>query len=324
MRLGVALAALLCLGLALLVASKRAQSLLVFVQWLNWPPFDWESPASPSPGWVQLLSPIAIRLFGRNARAFAGLPTAMPFTAEGPHGAVCGWRIPRRGAGECTVLYLHGNAGNIAVSHRVQLYELLSAPPLSCDVVAIDYRGFGHSDACWPEEATAVEDALVALEALPGSRGHVIVWGHSLGTGVAMGALAALCNSSGPSRSNLPRGLVLESPFLSVPDVAAGWVQWLPGSIYRAAEDAVHAVLGAHRFDSSERIEAVAARLDRNVIVLHGGSDDVVPYAHGEELARRGGVALHSFQRGHDDIVDDPGLETVLQPVFRAWFSQAD
>lgn len=32
------------------------------------------------------------------------------------------------------MLYLHGNAGNVAVGHRVKLYETLRRPPLSCEV----------------------------------------------------------------------------------------------------------------------------------------------------------------------------------------------
>lgn len=53
------------------------------------------------------------------------------------------------------------------------------------DVVCFDYRGFGDSTGCRPDETSVVEDAAAALawtiEHYPDR--DIVLWGHSLGSG---------------------------------------------------------------------------------------------------------------------------------------------
>mmetsp|Transcript_25171 Transcript_25171/g.46127 ORF Transcript_25171/g.46127 Transcript_25171/m.46127 type:complete len:321 (-) Transcript_25171:21-983(-) len=310
-KCGVFIALLVAL-IAVLLSSSRAQALLVFVHWVNWPPFEWSAPETPSPEWVQALSSLVGQ--GLSSGAFLGLPSARAISIAGEAGVLRGWRIPRVGAGECVVLYLHGNAGNIAVDHRVRLYKLLAGPPLHCDVVAVDYRGFGFSDGRWSAEASAIADALAVFRSLADHNEHVIVWGHSLGTGISLGLTEELRRAG----SQLPSGLVLEAPFLSVPDVATSFVSaFLPEWLVSRLLKELDSILAEHRFPSKIRIGPVAKLMP--VAILHGRQDGVVPFWHGRELAKLGNAAFHGFDQGHDGIVLDPSLPSILKKTFEEW-----
>lgn len=293
--------------LVALTLSPRLQSLFVFVNFVNWPPFDPNNLAKPSPSWIHRLAKLGTRWLPQ-LEAFSGLARALPYTVQGPRGTLRGLRLPRMCPGEKTVLYFHGNAGNVAVLHRTQLYELLSAPPFNCEVIAVDYGGFGHSDSCWPNEATAVADALAILESLPPAE-ELVVWGHSLGTGIAVGALHRLMEQG----KRLPGRLILEAPFTSVPDVPAKYFTQLPGPFYQCLKARLHAILSAHRMPTLERIGQVAEATQ--VSILHGRRDSVVPYEQGQELAAAAGAALYSFDQEHDDIVLDPTLPKHLEEI---------
>lgn len=333
------------LALVVLLCSDKGQSVAVFLQWLNWPPFSWSEPDRPSPGWAILIGSF-LEPWRAEAVGFAGLPQATPFSVQGSLGVLRGWRIPRKQSsanGTCTVMYLHGNAGNIALLHRVQLYELLAGPGLECDVVAFDYGSMGHSEGWWPTESTAVADTVAVWRALrPEERETTVIWGHSLGSGIAVGFIDALiegvssggsievCGAEGSANcgasedaalleSTLPRGLILEAPFISVPDTALASFAWLPAPCFTWLYDLLHSSLASFRFPSKDRISRVSRHLQQRVVVLHGSADDVVPYDFGKQLAATAEVQLHTFQRGHSDIVDDPTLPTILTPLLLAW-----
>ncbi len=92
-----------------------------------------------------------------------------------------------RRTGAAGVLYLHGNGG--ALRYRVDRFRALTAD--GTGLVALSYRGYAGSSGR-PTEAGLIEDATRGLcvrgRALSG--GEAVVWGESLGTGVAV-ALAA-------------------------------------------------------------------------------------------------------------------------------------
>ncbi|CAE8656372.1 unnamed protein product, partial [Polarella glacialis] len=93
----------------------------------------------------------------------------------------------------------------------------------------------------------------------------VIVWGHSLGAGIALGVVQALLQGE----QELPLGLVLESPFLSFADAAADLVaSWLPERLRRATRNLIFDRFREQRFNSAERIRTVAEQMP--ILVLHG------------------------------------------------------
>ena len=80
-----------------------------------------------------------------------------------------------------TVLYFHGNAGNIG--HRLMNVKGF-VQMLGCNVCLLEYRGYGHSDGT-PSEDGFYLDAQAALDYLVGrpdvDQRKIIVFGRSLG-----------------------------------------------------------------------------------------------------------------------------------------------
>jgi fermentation-respiration switch protein FrsA (DUF1100 family) len=165
-----------------------------------------------------------------------------------------GWLIP--GRAPTTLLYAHGNGGNIA--GRVSIARLL-ADQLGVGVFMYDYRGYGRSEGT-PSEAGLVSDALGARAALLRegvAPEHLVYFGRSLGAAVTLDLALA----------HPPRAVVLESPFASVRAMANTVV---PGAGY----------VFRTRWDSLGKI----ARLRAPLLVLHGDADEVIPYAQGKAL----------------------------------------
>jgi len=193
----------------------------------------------------------------RTSPAAAGLVAAEEIvldTADGER--LVAWHIAPREPDRSVVLYFHGNGGSLR--YRADRFRALTAD--GSGLVALSYRGYGGSTGR-PTEAGLLIDAASAY-AFATSRypaEKLIVWGESLGTGVAV-ALAA----------ERPVGrVVLEAPFTAAVDVAAGAYPFVP----------VHWLM-KDQFRSDLRIEKVTAP----VLVLHGERDRVIPIASGERL----------------------------------------
>jgi fermentation-respiration switch protein FrsA (DUF1100 family) len=192
----------------------------------------------------------------RTAPAAAGLPEAQEIvldTADGERVIV--WHVPPRGD-KPVVLYFHGNGGSLR--GRVDRFRDLTAD--GSGLVALSYRGYGGSSGA-PSEAGLVNDGLAAYvfarARYPAER--IVLWGESLGSGVAV-ALAA----------QKPIGhLILQSPFTSAADVGMQQYWFVPVRL-----------LMKDQFPSDSRIGKVSAP----VLVLHGDRDNIVPIALAERL----------------------------------------
>jgi uncharacterized protein len=181
--------------------------------------------------------------------------TEMQFaTADGEQ--LIAWYAPAR-QGQPTLFYLHGSAGALMQrADRIKLYR-----GSGYGVFMLAYRGFSGSTGA-PSEDGIVADALMAYDQLKqlGIRDEdVVVYGESLGTGVAVQVAA----------SRHPGGLVLESPFTSAVDVGSYLYPYLP----------VHWLL-KDRFESVRYIDKVTAPL----LLLHGEDDVIVPVRFGRKL----------------------------------------
>ena len=166
-----------------------------------------------------------------------------------------GWLVP--GRSDTTLLWLHGNAGNIA--NRVEnIAELHNA--LGVNVFIFDYRGYGRSEGTPTEKGTYL-DATAALEYLH-SRGDVdpaqlVLFGRSLGCAVA---------SELASQVSV-QGVILESPFTSIQAMAKHAYPLLPG---------IGSFVGT-RYDTLSKVGGIGAP----VFVLHGDRDDIAPFDMG-------------------------------------------
>jgi fermentation-respiration switch protein FrsA (DUF1100 family) len=192
----------------------------------------------------------------RTAPAAAGFPEAAEVVLDTTDGErVIVWHVAPRGDAPVW-LYFHGNGG--ALRHRVERFRALTAD--GAGLVALSYRGYGGSSG-QPTEAGLLADAATA-HAFAASRyaaERIVLWGESLGTGVAV-ALAA---------ERPVARMVLEAPFSAAVDVAAlaypfAPVRWLMKDQFR----------------SDLRIGKVAVP----VLILHGDRDNIIPIALGERL----------------------------------------
>jgi len=170
-----------------------------------------------------------------------------------------GWFLPAPAA-RGTLLFLHGNAGNI--SHRLDSLEIFHRLGLS--TLIIDYRGYGRSDGK-PSEAGTYMDAAAAWRYLVKQRGiapnHIVVFGRSLGGAVAVWL----------ATRETPGALILESSFTSVPDFASEIYPWLPVRW-----------LSRFRYDAQAGLPSVTCP----VLIVHSREDDIIPIEHGRRLYR--------------------------------------
>ena len=168
-----------------------------------------------------------------------------------------GWFIP--GDREETLLWFHGNAGNI--SHRLENLKLLHEE-LGMNLFIFDYRGYGASEGRPSEEGTYL-DAGAALAYLQSrsdvSPEQIVYFGRSLGAAVAV----KLALRSPPS------GLILESPVPSIRYMARRTYGFLPVWL-----------LVRTRYDTLGKMPEV----DVPTIVLHGDRDDIVPIDAGRKV----------------------------------------
>lgn len=173
------------------------------------------------------------------------------------------WWLPQADPSAPALLYLHGTFRNLY--QNVAKIEALRDAGFA--VLAVDYRGWGSSTPLSPSEATITADARLAWNELvvrvpePSRR---VIYGHSMGGGVAVALAAQLRHPADYA------GLVLESTFTSLPDVAASAGFW----------GRIGAWLAPERFDSLARIGGIDAPL----LMLHGDADRTVPFTLGQRL----------------------------------------
>jgi len=192
----------------------------------------------------------------RTEPADAGLPEAAEVLLDTADGArVIVWHIPPRD-GRPVWLYFHGNGG--ALRYRVDRFRQLTAQGEG--LVALSYRGYAGSTGR-PSEAGLIADARAAYDFAAKRYGaeRILLWGESLGSGVAL-ALAA---------ERPVARIVLEAPFVSAVDIAAGVYPFLPVRL-----------LMKDQFRSDLRVAKVTAP----VLVMHGDRDEVVPISSGQRL----------------------------------------
>jgi len=215
-----------------------------------------------------------VRLFERSlvyqpgARALDEPPAALALqqqlvTFRAPDSTLLGaWIIPGRNAlpDAPWVLISHGNFGNIGFGGRPQFYAWFR--DLGVNLFAYDYRGFGASGGV-PSEAGVYADANAAYryvtEALHVPPSRVILFGHSLGTGVTIEL----------ARHVPAAGLIVEDAYTSVADRGQEVFPLLPIR-----------VVARSRFASIEKVGAL--RLPK--LFLHGRDDRTIPIEHGRRV----------------------------------------
>jgi len=180
-----------------------------------------------------------------------------------------GWWVPAGYAGY-TVLFSHGNAGNI--SHRMDSIKIFHE--LMLNVFIYDYRGYGMSGGTPSEKGTYL-DVEAAWNYLVKARGidpgRIILFGRSLGGAIACYAAVKF----------FPAMVILESTFTSAAQVANHHFPFLPGRL-----------LLPDTYNTLERIQYLHSPL----LVVHSRGDEVVPFEHGQRLFRVAAVEKYFLE----------------------------
>lgn len=194
-----------------------------------------------------------------------------------------------------TVLFLHGNAGNI--SHRLDSLRIFNHLGLS--TLIIDYRGYGQSEGTISEQGTYLDAEaawLYLTEEKKIDPGKIIIFGRSLGGAIAANLAA----------KNHSAGLIMESVFTSVPDMAAKLYPVFPVRL-----------LCRFQYDSKKSLSKVAIP----VLIVHSPDDEIIPFENGKELFAQASEPKTFLQirGGHNDgfIASGPlyyeGLEKFIR-----------
>jgi uncharacterized protein len=190
-----------------------------------------------------------------------------------------------------TILYFHGNAGSLTgwgwIAEDFQKYNY--------DFLIVDYRSFGKSTGRLTEknlyaDAQAWHD--LAKERIP--NGKIIIYGRSIGTGVAID----LATKTSPDM------LLLESPFTNLPELAWRHFPILPFRL-----------LLRFRFSSDQKVKKVQCP----VYIFHGTNDNIVPFRLGQRLFEKfppGQATFYAIDGGgHNDLTNFEEYHEALEKI---------
>lgn len=222
---------------------------------------------------------------GRTTPAAAGFPEAEEHVLTTSDGEkIIAWYVAAK-QGHPVVLFFHGNGDLLA--GRVDRFKGVTAD--GTGLVAVSYRGYAGSSG-HPSEDGLLRDAEAAYAFTTAryAANRIVVWGFSLGTGVAV-ALAA--------RHPIAK-LILEAPYTSTADVAAALYPIVPVRLFMRDQ-----------FHSDQRIGRVTAPL----LVMHGTDDHAIPLRFGESLfamAHEPKQLVRLRGGGHENLDDFGAIET--------------
>jgi hypothetical protein len=197
-----------------------------------------------------------------------------------------GWYVPAETPDAPTVLFCHGNGGNI--SHRLATLQILHR--LGLGVLIFDYRGYGRSEGTPSEQGTyadvrAAWDYLVDQRDIPPDR--IVLQGRSLGASVAAWL----------GREVRPAGVIVESAMISAPELGSEMYRFIPGFLMRA--------LCRYEYDTHSDLAAAQCP----VMVMHSPGDTMVPFAHGQAVyaAANEPKRFVELRGGHNDAHEVSG-----------------
>lgn len=199
-----------------------------------------------------------------------------------------GWYLPHEES-EYVVIFSHGNGGNI--SDRLQLLEWMNKSGIS--VFIYDYRGYGKSEGT-PTEKGLYQDIEAAWRYLTRNQSYdpsrIILFGRSLG-GAVSANLAQKVDAG---------GLVLESAFTNLKDIASEAYPMVPSGLVRS------------KFPTLDYL----SQSNAPVMVMHSRDDPLIGFHHGRELYEKAPEpkTFVELRGGHNN-----NFVESREVYFRAW-----
>lgn len=188
------------------------------------------------------------------------------------------------------ILYLHGNADTLQ-NADVFAERFIHR---GYDVVLLDYRGYGKSTGSITSEESLHHDvqAVYTYVLQHYRQDQIILYGHSLGTGLAV-RLAATTTT---------RMLILEAPYLSMRDLVAQKTPYIPLFLLK------------YQLRSDEWLNKVHCP----IYLFHGTLDGVIPYDSSERLQTHNRALTHLTTidgGGHTNLADFAAYQTALDEI---------
>uniref|UniRef100_A0A6B2LFI1 Serine hydrolase domain-containing protein n=1 Tax=Arcella intermedia TaxID=1963864 RepID=A0A6B2LFI1_9EUKA len=191
------------------------------------------------------------------------------------------------------MIYCHGNACDIGGMY--QEFEYYSKF-FQLNVIGVEYPGYGVSPGL-PNASDISRDTRIVWEFLVGELnippGNIIVFGRSIGTGVACRLVYDL-----QKLQTAPAALILQSPYRSISHIADDLMGPVVG------------LLAPKIFDNEAFIKEIQVPL----LFIHGTKDTLIASSHSQELYQLSKAekklihlavgADHNFWNFQDDICD--------------------
>ena len=173
-----------------------------------------------------------------------------------------------------TILFLHGNAGSL----ENRIHKINHFKEMNVNFLLISWRGFSGNKGK-PTEKGLYEDAKSAVAWLKSkgvNENNIIIYGESLGTGVAT-EIAQNKNFA---------GIILESPFTSMVDAGKNKYPYLPVRL-----------LLKDKYESNKKIKNIKSP----ILIMHGKVDNLVPFDMGKKMYELANEPKYYYFSEYDD-----------------------
>ena len=184
-----------------------------------------------------------------------------------------------------TIVYFHGNAGSL----QNRIHKLNHFKDMDVNFLIIAWRGFSGNEGKPSEEGlyTDANSAIKWLKSLGLKENDIVLYGESLGTGVATEI----------AQSNNFAGLVLETPFTSMIEAAKNFYPYIPVGL-----------LLKDKYDNQKKIR----NINIPVLVMHGEVDQIVPFWMGKKIYEIANQPKYSYFTKFDDHMMEYDEKLVL------------
>ena len=173
-----------------------------------------------------------------------------------------------------TILFLHGNAGTL----ENRIHKINHFKDMNINFLLVAWRGFSGNKGK-PTEKNLYEDARSAVQWLESKgikKNNIIIYGESLGTGVAT-EIAQNKNFA---------GIILESPFTSMIDAGRDKYPYLPVRL-----------LLKDKYESNKKLR----NINSPILIMHGKVDNIVPFHMGKKMYELANEPKYSYFSEYDD-----------------------
>ena len=198
------------------------------------------------------------------------------------------------------IFYLHGNKYDV-----LHYYKYIKRLLNIGNVLLFDYRGYGLSDGI-PSPRGCIEDTLLVWDYFLkniGTNSNTVFYGNSLGGGIACKTIITLIEQ----KKAIPEGILLESTFTSVTDMA------------KKRYPAMHILFSKLLYDTLNSkknlkdIIKLKKKLIPKILISHSKEDEIIPYSHSLELNKINKNIKHIAIRGEhgDENIDEKYLNEI-------------